>query len=70
MFMYLFYTLFTLFQKIKDILLPLSELSKLCDYSPAYLKKLILLGKLEGIKQGRNWFSSENSVKRYKSNIK
>ncbi len=57
-------------EKKENKLLPLSELSKHCDYSPAYLKKLALSNKLEAVKKGRNWYSSEKAVKRYIESIK
>ncbi len=57
-------------EKKEDKLLPLSKLSKHCDYSPAYLKKLALSNKLEAVKKGRNWYSSEKAVKRYIESIR
>ncbi len=50
-------------------MMPLSELSKHCDYSPAYLKKLALENKLEAVKKGRNWYSSKKAVKEYIQSI-
>ena len=49
-------------KKKEDKLLPLAELSKHCQYSSAYLKKLAINNKLEAIKKGRNWYSSEKAV--------
>ena len=57
-------------KKKEDKLLSLFELSKYCDYSPAYLKKLALSNKLEAVKKGRNWYSSEAAVKSYVESIK
>lgn len=48
----------------------LRELSKKSPYSAAYLKKLINQGKLEGLKEGRNWLSSEQALKAYMDSIK
>lgn len=49
----------------KDQLLPLADLAGRYDYSPAYLKKLILNNKLEATKKGRNWYSSVRAVDDY-----
>ena len=57
-------------KKEDDKMLPLSELSKYCNYSPAYLKKLALNNKLEAVKKGRNWYSSKNAVNEYIKSIK
>ncbi len=57
-------------QKKEDKLLSLAELSKYCDYSPAYLKKLALSNKLEAVKKGRNWYSSRKAVKDYVESIR
>lgn len=56
-------------QKEKDKLLSLAELSKYCNYSPAYLKKLALNNKIEAVKKGRNWYSSKKAVKEYVESI-
>ena len=42
----------------------LSELAKKFPYSVKYLNLLIRQGKLEAHKEGRNWISSEEAVKR------
>ena len=57
-------------KKKEDKLLSLAELSRDCNYSPAYLKKLALSNKLEAIKKGRNWYSSEKAIKDYVESIK
>jgi Fic family protein len=56
-------------QKKEDKLLSLAELSKYCNYSSAYLKKLALSNKLEAVKKGRNWYSSKKAVEDYKKSI-
>jgi Fic family protein len=43
----------------------LSEISKLTPYSTKYLNLLARQSKLEAHKQGRNWLSSEDAVRRY-----
>ncbi len=53
----------------KEQLLTLAELAGKCNYSPAYLKKLILTNKLEAAKKGRNWYSSVKAVDDYKKSI-
>lgn len=45
--------------------LPLSEISKGCNYPAKYLNLLIRQGKLEAHKQGRNWLTTKEAVKRY-----
>lgn len=49
--------------------LSLSELSKIVNYSSAYLKKLALNNKLEATKKGRNWYSSIKAVENYKKMV-
>jgi len=43
----------------------LSELAKKFPYSAKYLNLLIRQGKLEAHKEGRNWVSSDDAVRRY-----
>ncbi len=52
-------------EKIKERLIALEELSKKSPYSATYLRKLATLGKLEALKEGRNWLSSEKSLQNY-----
>ncbi|MEA1962857.1 MAG: Fic family protein [Patescibacteria group bacterium] len=52
-------------KKKEDKLLTLAELSKYCNYSPAYLKKLAINNKLEAVKKERNWYSSKKAVDDY-----
>jgi len=51
--------------KRSDKYIELKELSKICDYSANYLRKLAVQGKLEAFKEGRNWLSSEKALKNY-----
>lgn len=46
-------------------LISLSELSKKSEFSAKYLNKLARSGKLEALKLGRNWLSSDRALKRY-----
>jgi len=46
----------------------LSELAREFSYSAKYLNLLIRQGKLEAHKEGRNWFSTEDAVRRYIEN--
>ncbi|EKD43591.1 MAG: hypothetical protein ACD_72C00212G0008 [uncultured bacterium] len=48
----------------------LSELSKKTSYSAKYLNLLIRQNKLEGHKEGRDWFTSQEAVQRYMSGRK
>lgn len=57
-------------RKKEDELLSLMELSKHCNYSSAYLKKLAINNKLEAVKKGRNWFSSEKAIEDYIKSIR
>ncbi len=50
--------------------LNLSDLSKKSPYSPAYLRKLALTGQLEAVKQGRNWYASEQALENYLKSLK
>ena len=56
--------------KEEDKLLSFAKLSKHCDYSPAYLKKLAISNRLEAVKKGRNWYSSKKAVDDYVRSIK
>lgn len=49
-------------------LLSLAELSKGTPYSAKYLNLLVLQGKLEAQKKGRNWLSSKEALSRYVQN--
>ena len=46
----------------------LSELSKKTSYSAKYLNLLIRQHKLEGHKEGRDWFSTPEAIERYVNN--
>ena len=52
-------------RKKEEQLMTLNELSGLTDYTPAYLKKIILNNKLEANKNGRIWYSSIKAVNDY-----
>ena len=47
--------------------LPLSEISKLTPYTSKYLNLLARYGKIEAHKEGRNWVTSLDAIKRYQS---
>lgn len=51
-------------------LLPLTELVKETTYTATYLRKLATLGKLEAMKEGRNWLSTREAVKNYVKSVK
>jgi len=40
----------------KEALLPLSDLGRIYDYSPDYLRNLINRGKLRARKKGKTWY--------------
>lgn len=48
----------------------LSELSKKTSYSAKYLNLLVRQNKLEGHKEGRDWFSSQEAIVRYREGRK
>ncbi|MFA5169461.1 MAG: Fic family protein [Candidatus Paceibacterota bacterium] len=54
--------------KTKEEFVPLNELSKGTDFSSKYLNLLARNGKLEAHKEGRNWISSKEALKRYLEN--
>ena len=56
--------------KKEDQYVSLKELSKECNYSAIYLRKLATLGKLEAFKEGRNWLSSKKAVENYIDSLK
>ena len=56
--------------KQKESYLPLSKISKQILYSGKYLNLLVRQGKLEAYKQGRDWLTSIEAVKRYQDNRK
>lgn len=53
-----------------EIFLPLSKIAPKTPYSPKYLNLLLLQGKLDGHKEGRNWVTSEVAVNKYMSERK
>lgn len=46
-------------------LISLKELSKNSKYSAAYLRKLATQGKIEAVKERRNWLSTKEALKNY-----
>ncbi len=48
-----------------DIFIPLREAAKFCSYSQEYLSLLARRGKLDAIKIGRNWVTTERAVREY-----
>lgn len=52
----------------KDKWLPLSMISKQTPYSEKYLNLLARRGKIEAHKEGRNWVTTLEAVKRYQEN--
>lgn len=51
-------------------LISLKELSKNSNYSATYLRKLATQGKIEAIKDGRNWVSTKEALKNYINSLK
>ena len=47
--------------------LPLSEIPKHTSYSGKYLNLLARHGKIEAHKEGRNWLTSVDAIKKYQS---
>lgn len=56
--------------KKREKFLPLSKIRKKTLYSAKYLNLLARLGKLEAHKEGRNWLTTIEAVKRYIKNRK
>jgi Fic family protein len=52
-------------QKYKEKFIPLANLANNSSFSAKYLNLLARTGKLEAHKEGRNWLSSEEALKRY-----
>jgi len=57
-------------QKLDQKYLPLREVFKGTPYSQEYLSLLARRGKIEAVKFGRNWFTSNEAVKRYILSLK
>lgn len=51
--------------KHKEKFIPLAELANSSSFSAKYLNLLARTGKLESHKEGRNWLSSKEALKRY-----
>jgi Fic family protein len=51
--------------KKREKFFTLAELAKKVPYSAKYLNLLVRQGKLEAHKEGRNWLSSDEAIKRY-----
>ena len=49
----------------KEAQLPLSDLSKIYDYSQDYLRNLINRGKLKGVKKGKTWHVKVKDMAEY-----
>ena len=52
-------------QRAREHFIPLAELAERSSFSSKYLNLLARAGKLEAHKEGRNWLSSEEALKRY-----
>jgi len=52
-------------KKSKERFVPLAELAKKTSFTEKYLNLLARSGKLEAHKDGRNWLSSKEALKRY-----
>ena len=52
-------------KKNKEKFIPLAELAKSAKFTEKYLNHLARSGKLEAHKEGRNWLSSKEALKRY-----
>ena len=52
-------------RKDKEKFIPLLELAKSTKFTEKYLNLLARTGKLEAHKEGRNWLSSKDALKRY-----
>ncbi len=48
-----------------EVYLPLTNAAKIAETTPGYLKILIHRGKLKGVKQGRNWFTTREWLNEY-----
>lgn len=51
-------------------LISLKELSKNSKYSAAYLRKLATQGKIEAVKERRNWLSTKEALKNYMDSLR
>ena len=49
----------------KEKLISLATATRYCRYSQAYLGKLAKEGKLEAIKEKRNWLTTKEAIERY-----
>ena len=47
--------------------LSLIEASEITGYATAHLRHLLLTGKLEGMKFGRDWFTTIEALEKYKA---
>lgn len=52
-------------QKTKEKFITLADLAPSSSFSAKYLNLLARTGKLEAHKEGRNWLSSKEALKRY-----
>ena len=57
-------------KKGKEKFISLAELSKETKFTEKYLNLLARSGKLEAYKEGRNWVTSKDALKRYLDNRK
>ena len=47
--------------------LTLIEAAEISGYTPSHLRYLVRTGRLEGIKLGRDWFTTIEALERYKA---
>jgi len=57
-------------EKEKDNFISLSEATKYCDYSQAYLNLRVRQGKLKAVKFGRNWMTKKKWIEDYVAKMK
>ena len=53
----------------RNELLPLMVLAKGTPYSQEYLSLLARMGRIEAVKQGRNWVTTQESIQNYMKSL-
>ena len=46
-------------------LISVTTASSLCDLTPSFIRRLLRRGQIEGVKIGRDWFTTEEAIREY-----
>ena len=54
-----------LLEQVGEQLISVSEASRISNLTPSYIRRLLRRQEIAGIKFGRDWFTTEEAIRRY-----